>query len=210
MSYSESVNQKYFEVEAKCGHVGKTNCIWIRFAVVAESRKDAAKRARMFRRVKHDHPNAIGYVKEIDFESFMVLKAENDADPYLHCKSKREQNQIEGFSERIEPDEFNIAKRQKKNTRNAEYKLRKSRCAEYDAKRKIIEHRDFLSRMRYSLQRLSESVVLGYIERKTLRNRRTRKTFKRKSHKQKDYSFRRRTVNAERRGIRDCEKIARF
>lgn len=44
MSYSESVNQKYFEVEAKCGHVGKTNCIWIRFAVVAESRKDAAKR----------------------------------------------------------------------------------------------------------------------------------------------------------------------
>lgn len=140
MSYSESVNQKYFEVEAKCGHVGKTNCIWIRFAVVAESRKDAAKRARMFRRVKHDHPNAIGYVKEIDFESFMVLKAENDADPYLHCKSKREQNQIEGFSERIEPDEFNIAKRQKKNTRNAEYKLRKSRCAEYDAKRKIIEY----------------------------------------------------------------------
>ena len=94
MSYSESVNQKYFEVEAKCGHVGKTNCVWIRFAVVAESRKDAAKRARMFGRVKHDHPNAIGYVKEIDFESFMVLKAENDADPYLHCKSKREQNHI--------------------------------------------------------------------------------------------------------------------
>ena len=28
MSYSESVNQKYFEVEAKCGHVGKTNCVW--------------------------------------------------------------------------------------------------------------------------------------------------------------------------------------
>ena len=120
MSYSESVNQKYFEVEAKCGHVGKTNCVWIRFAVVAESRKDAAKRARMFGRVKHDHPNAIGYVKEIDFESFMVLKAENDADPYLHCKSKHEQNQIEGFSARIEPDEFNIAKRQKKSTKNFE------------------------------------------------------------------------------------------
>ena len=131
MSYSKSVNQKYFEVNAKCGHVGRTNCIWIRFAVVAESRKDAAKRARMFGRVKHDHTNAIGYVKEIDFDSFFA---------YLHCKSKREQNQIEGFSARIEPDEFNIAKRQKKNTRNAEYKLRKSRCAEYDAKRKIFEY----------------------------------------------------------------------
>ena len=82
----------------------------------------------------------IGHVKEIDFESYIVLKAENDADPYLHCKSKREQNQIEGFLARSEPDEFNIAKRQKKNTRNAEYKLRKSRCAEYDAKRKIFEY----------------------------------------------------------------------
>ena len=140
MSYSVSVNQKYFEVEAKCGHVGRTNCIWIRFAVVAESRTDAAKKARMFGRVKHNHQDAIGYVKEIDFESFMVSKAENDADPYLRCKSRREQNQIEGFSSRIEPDEFNIAKQQKKNTRNAEYKLRKSRYAENDAKRKIFEY----------------------------------------------------------------------
>ena len=140
MSYSESVKQKYFEVKAKCGHVGRTSCVWIRFAVVAESRKDAAKKARMFGRVKHNHQDAIGYVKEIDFESFIVLKAENDADPYLHCKSKREQNQIEGFSARIEPDEFNIRKRKKKNTRNVEYKLKKIRCAEYAAKIKISEY----------------------------------------------------------------------
>lgn len=140
MKYSGNENQRYFEVETKCGHVGRTNCVWIKFAVVANDAKDAARKARRIGRVKHDHLDAIGYVQEIDFESFMVLKAENDADPYLHCKSKREQNQIEGFSARIEPDEFNIAKRQKKNTRNAEYKLRKSRCAEYDAKRKIIEY----------------------------------------------------------------------
>lgn len=140
MSYSEGVNQKYFEVEAKCGHVGRTNCVWIRFAVVAESRKDAAKKARMFGRVKHNHPNAIGYVKEIDFETFMILKAENDADPYLHCKSKHEQNQIEMFAARIKPDKFNIANRQKKNTRNAEFKLRKSSYLERDAKRKILEY----------------------------------------------------------------------
>ena len=30
MKYSESVNKRYFEVEAKCGHVGRTNCIRIR------------------------------------------------------------------------------------------------------------------------------------------------------------------------------------
>lgn len=140
MKYSESKNQRYFEVETKCGHVGRINCVWIKFAVIASDAKEAAKKAREIGRVKHDHLDAIRYVKEIDFNSFMILRAENDADPYLHCKSRREQNQIEGFSARIEPDELNIAKRQKKNTRNAEYKLRKSRCAEYDAKRKIFEY----------------------------------------------------------------------
>ncbi len=93
MSYSESVKQKYFEVKAKCGHVGRTSCVWIRFAVVAESRKDAAKKARMFGRVKHNHQDAIGYVKEIDFESFIVLKAENDADPSI-CIVKASENKI--------------------------------------------------------------------------------------------------------------------
>ena len=131
---------KYFEVKTKCGHVGKKNCVWVKFAVVAENGKEAAEKARLFGRVKHDHPNAIGYVKEIDFESFMVLKVENDADPYLHCKNRREQNQIEGFIERIEPDEYNITKFQKKNTRNVEYKLLKNRCAEYAAKKKIFEY----------------------------------------------------------------------
>lgn len=140
MKHSESLNKRYFEVEAKCGHVGKTNCVWIRFAIYAEDKKEAARITRQKRRVKRNHPDAIGYVKEIDFESFMVLKDENDADPYLHCKSKREQNQIEGFSARIEPDEFNIRKRKKKNTRNVEYKLKKIRCAEYAAKRKIFEY----------------------------------------------------------------------
>ncbi len=66
---------KYFEVEAKCGHVGRCNCVWIRFAVVAANGKDAAKKAREIGRVKHDHPNAIGYVKEITFVYFMHLKA---------------------------------------------------------------------------------------------------------------------------------------
>ena len=70
----------------------------------------------------------------------MVLKVENDADPYLHCKNRREQNQIKGFIERIEPDEYNITKFQKKNTRNVEYKLLKNRCAEYAAKKKIFEY----------------------------------------------------------------------
>ncbi len=131
---------KYFEVEAKCGHVGRNNCVWIRFAVVAADGKEAAKKVREIGRVKHDHPNAIRYVREIAFVEFMYLKAENDADPYLHCKNKREQNQIEGLSSRIEPDEYNIAKTQRKNTRNVKFKLKKSKCAEYEARRRIAEY----------------------------------------------------------------------
>lgn len=36
--------EKYFMVIAKCGHVGRKNYIPVKFAVVAESGKEAAKR----------------------------------------------------------------------------------------------------------------------------------------------------------------------
>lgn len=140
MKYSGNENQRYFEVEAKCGHVGRTNCVWIRFAVVANDAKDAARKARGIGRVKHDHLDAIGYVKEIDFNSFMILKAENDADPYLHCKSKREQKQIADFDSRVEPDEYNIKRKEKKHTRNCGFKMKKHECAVYEAKKAIYEY----------------------------------------------------------------------
>ena len=140
MKYSGNENQRYFEVEAKCGHVGRTNCIRIRFAVVANDAKDAARKARGIGRVKHDHLDAIGYVKEIDFNSFMTLKAENDADPYLHCKSKREQKQIADFESRVEPDEYNIKRKEKKYTRNCGFKMKKNERAVYEAKKAIYEY----------------------------------------------------------------------
>lgn len=33
---------KYFEVIAKCGHVGKNNCIFITFACAAENGKESS------------------------------------------------------------------------------------------------------------------------------------------------------------------------
>lgn len=47
----------------------------------------------------------------------MKLKSQNDADPYLHCKSVQEQRAIEGFEERIELDEYNIARFSKRRLR---------------------------------------------------------------------------------------------
>ena len=98
------MKSKYFKVEAKCGHVGRGKCIWITFAATADNGKEAAKKVRDFKRVKHDHKDAIGSVKEISFEEFIVIKATNDADPYLHCKNVQEQRRIPDFDQRVVED----------------------------------------------------------------------------------------------------------
>ena len=107
---------KYYEVTAKCGHVGKNNCIFITFACAAENGKEAAAKVRLYKRVKHDHKDAIRNVNEITFEDFMKLKAENDADPYLHCKNPQEQRKIPDFDSRIIPDIREIQMKKKVST----------------------------------------------------------------------------------------------
>ena len=57
--------KKYFSVETKCGHVGKLNCVWIKFAICAENAKEAAAIARQKARAKHHHKNTIKEVIEI-------------------------------------------------------------------------------------------------------------------------------------------------
>ena len=48
------MSKRYFKVEAKCGHVGHGKCIWITFATAADNGKEAARKVRDFKRVKHD------------------------------------------------------------------------------------------------------------------------------------------------------------
>ena len=98
------MTKRYFKVEAKCGHVGHGKCIWITFATTADNGKEAARKVRNFKRVKHDHKDAIGSVKEISFEEFIAIKAANDADPYLHCKNVQEQRKIPDFDKRVVDD----------------------------------------------------------------------------------------------------------
>ena len=62
------MTKRYFKVEAKCGHVGHGKCIWITFATAADNGKEAARKVRDFKRVKHDHKDAIRSTTEIDFE----------------------------------------------------------------------------------------------------------------------------------------------
>ena len=63
--------KKYFSVKTKCGHVGRFNCIWIEFAIVAESKQQAADKVREEGRVKRDHKDFIKEIKEISFEEFI-------------------------------------------------------------------------------------------------------------------------------------------
>jgi len=96
--------KNYYEVVAKCGHVGRRNYIPIKFAVIAEDGKEAAKIARYLPRVKHNHKDAILKVTKIDYERYLEIIENNNNDEYLKCHSKQDQNQIENFEERLVVD----------------------------------------------------------------------------------------------------------
>ena len=134
--------KKYFSVKTKCGHVGKFRCVWIDFAVVAENAKEAAEKVKKYSRVKRHQKSCIESVAQIDFENFMILKAKNDADPYLHCKSIQEQRAVEGFEERIELDEYNIARFSKKTTKkeSLEFRVKRAKVKEKSQKRALREY----------------------------------------------------------------------
>ena len=122
-----SNNIKYFEVVAKCGHVGRTKCIMIHFAVEAENAKDAAIKVKSYKRVKRNHKDCIRSVSKISRERFDEITETNKNDPYLKCKSKWQHKLINGFGERVEADRYNISRNQirknKKGSRN--YRLKK-------------------------------------------------------------------------------------
>ena len=92
---------KYYIVTAKCGHVGRNKYILIEFPVIAENGEDAARKARMIPRVKHDHKDAIRMVKQVDYDSYCKRWLINASDDYLKCKCKQEQKLIQDLGSRI-------------------------------------------------------------------------------------------------------------
>ena len=96
--------KNYYEVIAKCGHVGKKHYVPVKFAVIAENGKEAAKMVRGFSRVKHNHKDAILKLSKISYERFEELTEINRNDPYLKCHSRQEQKLIDNFEERLKDD----------------------------------------------------------------------------------------------------------
>ena len=129
--------EKYFMVIAKCGHVGRRNYIPVKFTVVAESGKEAAKKVRQFPRVKHNHKDAILDVRCIKLEEFLEIKEINENDPYLKCHSKQEQNLIVNLAERMVADLHNVKQAFNKQARKdrVAYKLRKFKILEESSKK---------------------------------------------------------------------------
>ena len=85
--------KKYYEVIAKCGHVGKKHYVPVKFAVIAEDGKEAAKMVRDFPRVKHDHKDAILNVGEIDKDLYFEGLEKNRAIRYFSCYNVQEQRE---------------------------------------------------------------------------------------------------------------------
>jgi hypothetical protein len=119
---------KYYNVTAKCGHVGRENYIPISFPVKANSAKEASKRVRDFPRVKHDHKDAIISCVEINEEEYNSLLELNNNDAYLTCKSKREQKQNCNLINRLVSDPNYISfnkKRDEVKLQKISFKLKK-------------------------------------------------------------------------------------
>ena len=89
--------KQFFEVVAKCGHVGKKKYYLGTFYEIAESGKEAAMIVRGRGRVKHNKKDAILSVKKISFEEYQegVMKKNNN--PYFNCKNIQDQNLILDF-----------------------------------------------------------------------------------------------------------------
>ena len=88
------MEQKYYAVTTKCGHVRRSRYVEVTFAIAAESGKKAAKIGRYMPRVKHDNPMAIINVVKISYEEYLELLENNSNNPYLRCSSRQEQNRL--------------------------------------------------------------------------------------------------------------------
>lgn len=100
---------KFYEVTAKCGHVGGvTKYILINYYVVAENASKAAAAVRKAPRVKHHHSDAIKAVVEITAEEYTAGRIAFDNDPYNLCHNIQEQRCFESIAERIMDDDERI------------------------------------------------------------------------------------------------------
>jgi hypothetical protein len=82
---------EFFEVAAKCGHVGRGRYYQGLFYVRAENGKAAAAIVRMMPRVKHNRKDAIIAVTRVDYAVYKKGNAAHRRNPYFDCHNIQEQ-----------------------------------------------------------------------------------------------------------------------
>lgn len=85
---------KYFEVIAKCGHVGKNKYYEGHFFVIGNDAKQVAKEVKCMPRVKKNHKDAILGVTEISYDKYLIGYDSFLNNPYFKCQSKYQQKLV--------------------------------------------------------------------------------------------------------------------
>lgn len=101
---------KYYEVSAKCGHVGKNYYIVKTFFVKAQTGRKAAELVRWQPRVKHHDKDAILNVEKITRNEYLEGILINNNDPYFKSKNIQQQRMKCKNLERIRCSDSNLEK----------------------------------------------------------------------------------------------------
>lgn len=104
----------YYEVKAKCGHVGRNNYILKRFYIKANNGKEAAKTVKAMPRVKHHQKDVIQSVSKISLVQYDLGRKAMEDDMYFRVTNKQEQTRTHA----VEEDEIfrEIEKKEYKNS----------------------------------------------------------------------------------------------
>ncbi len=122
----------FFEVEAKCGHVGMNKYVLKNFYIKTDSAKKAAYIIRNMPRVKHDHKDAIRNVREITYEEYVEGSKRMEADDYFRIHNSSEQKGL--LSENVFYEEY----KERQKSREVNFKLKKTKILVLEARKMIL------------------------------------------------------------------------
>ena len=121
----------FFEVQAKCGHVGRNNYIVKNFYIRTDSAKKAAKIIRQAPRVKHHQKDAIVKVREIEREEYVQGVIRMQEDPYFNVNNSSDQKRL------LIGDIIKEENLEEEMVRQVRYKLKKWKIIEDEAKKMV-------------------------------------------------------------------------
>ena len=122
---------KYYEVVAKCGHVGMKKYIDVSFPVYANNKKDAASFVLTRGKVKKQLKDAITKIREISYDEYLDLIINNPFEEYIRAHSAQE----------VDFEKYEIKYIENKYTKKtyAEFLTRKEKVEYKKKKNKIIK-----------------------------------------------------------------------